>query len=288
MPGTGTVVDAAAHRVRVSDGTELTGDALILATGSSPRSIPGFDFDGTRVLSSDHVLELDRRARPRRGHRRRRDRLRVRVVPRRRRQRGHDARGAAEHPPRRRPAGRADVVARAFKKRGIKVADRRHDHRLRRRRHALDAARAPRRRAGDLEVDRSSCSVGRRPRSEGIGLEGAGVEVDERGFVAVDGNMRTAVPRRVRGRRRRRDAAARARRRSPRRSSRSRRCSARTSAADRLRQGAVGHLLPPRGRVLRAHRGAGRERARATTSRRRCTAGAATAGRSSSARPTAW
>src|SRR3954464_2327756 len=60
VPGTGTIVDAAAHHVRVSDGTELTGDALILATGSAPRSIPGFDFDGTRILSSDHVLEMDR------------------------------------------------------------------------------------------------------------------------------------------------------------------------------------------------------------------------------------
>ena len=37
-------------------------------------------------------------------------------------------------------------------------------------------------------------SVGRRPRSEGIGLEGSGVEVDDRGFVVVDGHMRTTVP----------------------------------------------------------------------------------------------
>ena len=36
-------------------------------------------------------------------------------------------------------------------------------------------------------------SVGRRPRSESIGLDDAGVKVDERGFVVVDGNMRTSV-----------------------------------------------------------------------------------------------
>ena len=35
----------------------LAGDALILATGSSPRALPGLPFDGVRVLSSDHVLE---------------------------------------------------------------------------------------------------------------------------------------------------------------------------------------------------------------------------------------
>ena len=51
--------------VRVSDGTELRGRNVLIATGSLPRAlpVPGFEFDGTRVLSSDHVLELDRRAR---------------------------------------------------------------------------------------------------------------------------------------------------------------------------------------------------------------------------------
>jgi dihydrolipoyl dehydrogenase len=58
VPGTGTVADAAAHRVTVSDGTEVAGDALILATGSLPRALPGLDFDGERILSSDHVLTL--------------------------------------------------------------------------------------------------------------------------------------------------------------------------------------------------------------------------------------
>ena len=47
---------------------------------------------------------------------------------------------------------------------------------------------------GDLEVDAIVVSVGRRPRSENIGLEGSGVEVDERGYVRVDEHLRTAVP----------------------------------------------------------------------------------------------
>src|SRR5207247_2490838 len=29
-----------------------------VAAGSSPRSLPGFDFDGERILSSDHVLNI--------------------------------------------------------------------------------------------------------------------------------------------------------------------------------------------------------------------------------------
>ena len=46
----------------MSDGTEVRGRNVLIATGSSPRSlaVPGFDFDGTRVLSSDHVLQVDR------------------------------------------------------------------------------------------------------------------------------------------------------------------------------------------------------------------------------------
>ena len=44
-----------------------------------------------------------------------------------------------------------------------------------------------------LPVDKVVVSVGRRPRSENIGLDSAGIKVDERGFVVVDGNMRTSV-----------------------------------------------------------------------------------------------
>jgi dihydrolipoamide dehydrogenase len=39
--------------------------------------------------------------------------------------------------------------------------------------------------------DRVLVAVGRRPNGHGIGAEAAGVEVDERGFIAVDGQMRT-------------------------------------------------------------------------------------------------
>ncbi len=85
LPGTGTVVDAAAKRVRVSDGTEVTGDALILATGSRAAHDPGL-----RVRRRADPLVRPRAghrdgARPDRHHRWRRDRLRVRVVSRRRR-----------------------------------------------------------------------------------------------------------------------------------------------------------------------------------------------------------
>ncbi len=46
--------------VRKADGavTNLAWDRLIIATGSRPRPLPFAPFDGRRILSSDHILEL--------------------------------------------------------------------------------------------------------------------------------------------------------------------------------------------------------------------------------------
>ncbi len=192
VPGTGSIVDAAAHHVRVSDGSELIGDALILATGSLPRELPGIPFDGKQVLSSDHLLVLDE-------------------VPARTAIIGGGAIGCEfasyladvgsevtllEAMPAILPGvdkQAADVVVRAFKKRGIKVltgvavegVDREPQLAVR---YLAGSA------SESVEVDTVVVSVGRRPRSEGIGLEGSGVEVDERGWVVVDEYQQTSVP----------------------------------------------------------------------------------------------
>jgi dihydrolipoamide dehydrogenase len=42
------------------DGQRVTGRNIILATGSYSRSIPGLEVDGTRVITSEHALKLDR------------------------------------------------------------------------------------------------------------------------------------------------------------------------------------------------------------------------------------
>ncbi len=191
VPGTGSIVDAKARHIRVSDGSELLGDALILATGSLPRELPGLPFDGQQILSSDHLLTLD-------------------TVPARTAIIGGGAIGCEfasyladvgsevtllEAMPAILPGvdkQAADVVVRAFKKRGVKVitgvsvegVDR--GAALSVRYLAADAAQS-------VEVDTVVVSVGRRPRSEGIGLEGTGIEID-RGFVVVDGHQQTAVP----------------------------------------------------------------------------------------------
>jgi dihydrolipoamide dehydrogenase len=48
-----------ANSVTVGDAT-YTGDYIVLATGSVPRSLPGLSIDGSRVISSDEGLSLDR------------------------------------------------------------------------------------------------------------------------------------------------------------------------------------------------------------------------------------
>ncbi len=42
------------------NGRRIQGRHILLATGSVPKSLPGLDIDGNRIISSDHALVLDR------------------------------------------------------------------------------------------------------------------------------------------------------------------------------------------------------------------------------------
>jgi dihydrolipoamide dehydrogenase len=58
VEGTGKLV--AANAVEV-DGTRIEATkAVVLATGSYSRSLPGLDIDGERIIASEHALRLDR------------------------------------------------------------------------------------------------------------------------------------------------------------------------------------------------------------------------------------
>ncbi|WP_405151935.1 dihydrolipoyl dehydrogenase [Sphaerisporangium sp. NBC_01403] len=50
---------AGPNRVIVGD-QAVEGHSIVLATGSVPKSLPGLDIDGERVITSDHALKLDR------------------------------------------------------------------------------------------------------------------------------------------------------------------------------------------------------------------------------------
>jgi dihydrolipoamide dehydrogenase len=57
IEGDGRLVSATG--VQVGDRL-IEGAHVVLASGSQPRSLPGLEIDGTRVITSDHALELDR------------------------------------------------------------------------------------------------------------------------------------------------------------------------------------------------------------------------------------
>lgn len=191
--GRGVVADGAACVVRLGSGEEVRGEHLVVATGSAPRTIPGFDFDGTQVLSSDHVLELE-------------------IVPPRVAIIGGGAIGCEfasfladvgsevtvlEALPQILPgvdAQVAQVVARTFTKRGIKVQTGVTVTGLDRGASDLAVRFETPKGEDRVVVDQVVVSVGRRPRSDGIGLEEAGIKVDDRGYVVVDPWMRTTVP----------------------------------------------------------------------------------------------
>ena len=256
--GTGTLHPN--KTVKVSGGesgdVELTADAIILASGSVPRTIPGFDIDGTLVVTSDELLSIDKLP----GS--------AVVV-------GGGAIGCEfasmmsdlgtkvtilEALPKILPGVDKDVtqvLLKSFKQRGIDV-----------RTGVAVTGHTPNKKGGgttvqfgdgeSIEVDLVVISVGRRAYSESLGLEGSSsaVVVSERGFVEVDERCRTAGGRHLGDRRSHRHAATRARRlRRGHRDDQGH--PRRRPGARRLRQGAVVHLLPSRGGVRRSLRGVG-------------------------------
>jgi dihydrolipoamide dehydrogenase len=193
VPGTGTVASEDGNpAIRVADGTTITGDALVVATGSSPRGLPGLGFDGQRILSSDHVLELTDVP------------ARIAII-------GAGAIGCEfaslftdlgaevtllEALPRLLPGGDTDAsqsLGRAFKKRGITAHAGARVTSIEGTRELTIGFEVDGK-AQEVVVDRVVLSIGRAPRSAGIGLEELGVQIDDRGHIAVDGEMRTNMP----------------------------------------------------------------------------------------------
>ncbi len=189
LEGHGRLVDAGTVEV---DGEQVRAEAVVIATGSAPREIPPAPFDGERIISSDHALQLDR-------------------VPERPIILGAGAVGmefatvwhgfgadevtVVELEDRVLPLEDPDAskeVTRQFKRKGITVttgaevtaAD------------PSDGGVVVTVKTGEgeqkIEGDLLLVAVGRRPVSEDVGLEEVGVELD-RGFVTVDEYCRTGV-----------------------------------------------------------------------------------------------
>ena len=190
--GIGTL--GADHLVKVSGGSsgdvELTGTHVVLASGSVPRTIPGFEVDGTRVVTSDEVLSLQ-------------------MLPATAVVIGGGAIGCEfasmmsdlgtkvtilEGLPKILPGCDEDItkiVLKSFKDRGIEVRTgvTVNGH--------TPNANGTSVQFGDgesVDVETVVVSVGRRPLSENLDLAGTAVAISDRGHVEVDEWCRTAEP----------------------------------------------------------------------------------------------
>lgn len=179
--------------VTADDGTvtQLQGHSVILASGSVPRVIPGFEPGGP-VMTSDEVLMLDKIP------------ARIAVI-------GGGAIGCEfastfadlgsqvtilEGLPKILPgldADLANVVVRSFQKKKIDIKTG-----VAVKSHAPTGSGSTVITYGDdnatLEVDAVIVSIGRRPFTDQLGLSQTKVAVNDRGFVEVDAYCRTSVP----------------------------------------------------------------------------------------------
>lgn len=174
-------------RLRVND-DQLTAGSIIVASGSRPRSLPGIEFDGERIISSDHATL----ARELPGS--------VAII-------GAGAVGVEfatfyrqmgvqvtliEALDRLVPLEDEEVsraLLQAFRKAGI-------DCRVGARVQGAEAGSGGvtvRLQDGEVRAEKLLVAVGRAPNTEGIGLEAAGVQLTQRGFIQVDGWMRTSA-----------------------------------------------------------------------------------------------
>ena len=171
------------------DETSYTGRHVVLATGSAPRALPGVEVDGVHVLSSEDALSLDR--------------VPASVVV-----LGGGVIGCefaslwrsfgaqvtiVEALPRLLAGEDEDVsaaVQRAFTRRGIEL---RLETPLLGCETTGSGVRVTVADGEPLEAELLLVAVGRRPVTEGLGLEDHGVELD-RGFVLTDERLHTSTP----------------------------------------------------------------------------------------------
>ena len=191
--GEAHLVDATSVCVKGESGEQtIKADDIVIATGSIPTTIPGFDFDEDAVWSSTEALvpksipghlvvigagyiglELGIMY----------QNLGSQVT-------GLEATGGAL------PGQERDctkVIERSLKKRKIKLLTETFAKGWERTATGLSVAIEGKTGASMVECDQILSTVGRRPYSEGLGLEAAGLSVNEQGFLDTDRQMRTAV-----------------------------------------------------------------------------------------------
>jgi NAD(P)H dehydrogenase (quinone) len=171
-------------------GTTIEADVVLIATGASPRALPEGVPDGERILTCRQIYDLPElpeelivvgsgvtgaefaSAFQGLGSQVTLVSSRERVLP-------HEDKDAAM------------VIESVFRRRGMNVLGKSRAESVRRKGDGVVVTLADGR-----EVTGSHCllTVGMAPATAGIGLTGAGVSLDSRGFIEVDRVSRTAVP----------------------------------------------------------------------------------------------
>ncbi|WP_454607275.1 dihydrolipoyl dehydrogenase [Streptomyces tendae] len=171
------------------DGRRVQGRHVLLATGSVPKSLPGLEIDGDRIISSDHALVLDR-------------------VPKSAIILGGGVIGVEfasawksfgadvtvieglKHLVPVEDENSSKLLERAFRKRGIKFN---LGTFFQKAEYTQDGVKVTLADGKEFEAEVLLVAVGRGPVSQGLGYEEQGVAMD-RGYVLVDEYMRTNVP----------------------------------------------------------------------------------------------
>ena len=175
-------------------------------------------------------------------------------------------------------------IAKAFRRRGIKASAGASVKEIADTGEAVDVTFEAGGKAEKVSADVCLVAIGRGPVTEGLGLEEAGVSMHDKGFVNVDGQLRTNVGARVGGGRRRGHPAP-ARPRRVHRGLRRRRADRRRDRArHRLRQHPARHLLHARDRERRPDRAAQAKEPRRERGHRRISTSGRSARRTSSAK----
>jgi dihydrolipoamide dehydrogenase len=173
------------------DGTRIDARDVVIATGSKPRLLPGIEVTD-RILTSDEALVHDR-------------------IPASAVVIGAGAVGLEfaslyrslgaevtllEALPTLAPLEDEDVsteIAKAFRRRGITSAPGASVKEVTDAGEAVDVVYEAGGSAEKVTAEICLVAIGRGPVTEGLGLEGAGVSIHEKGFVTVDGQLRTNV-----------------------------------------------------------------------------------------------
>ena len=187
---TGSAKFTAANTIVVGD-QSLTAKNIVIATGSAPVELPFLKFDGTTIVSSDHAINLP-------------------TVPKRLAVIGGGAIGlelgsvwarlgaevtVVEFLPKIAAAYDDDIVrafTRILQKQGLKIEVGAKVTGYDTHAGLLNAERGAEKLSFPADV--VLVAVGRRPYTDGLGLEVAGINLDEKKRIAVDAHLRTNVP----------------------------------------------------------------------------------------------